>query len=162
MSVGPDTAAGKVITAIRAAFPTDRSRALITALAEPGGHPETDEIRDLVGNKEWNSVEDSVYLASYPSPFVMGESRINYYLPGLLCAALRESEGNLADRLVTDFLRPPPIQSDFSKFRRRFSGLTETQKRSVAQFLRYCSDALYVDAKFRARIHDSISRFWDV
>jgi len=162
MNVGPDLEADKIVAAIHAAFPTDRSPALIAALAERGGHPETDEMRDRVAGREWNAVEDSAYLASCPSPFVMGESCTIYYLPGLLCAALRELEGDLADRLVTDFLRPPGNRQDFETFRRRFSMLTDAQKRSTANFLRYCRDMRYSNPRLKARIDDSISRFWGV
>ena len=150
-----------LLARIHRVFPISKSNQVQAELSESTGHPETVEIRALLREKNWDDVADAVYLGHCPSPFVVGEACLLYYLPGLVTAALLNPESDLSDRLVTDILRPPTLAKDFELFCRRFAILTCEQRKCISQVLEYFRVKHYsYSEKLAARISDSIARYW--
>lgn len=146
---------------IVAVFPTRMPKAVNAVLATLSPQPETMEIRSLLSGKDWRSLGDDVYLSGYPNIFVVGPVAVEYYLPGMMSAAIRNPDTVLKDQLVKSFLRPPIEADEMPKFAARFAGFTSEQKIAVAHFFELYRDENAEELpKIADRIDRAIHRYW--
>ena len=139
---------------------------LESELTRDCGSPEAFDACRLFVGKKWQDVDDAILLETCPSPFLIGNTPIRYYLGAFLICAVRTSNDptcNLMDNLVEFQLKLPRKPTAVDYFRARFDPLTIIQKLAVACFLQYCL-AYYSTFSVRAarRIQYSLDNYWSI
>ncbi|MDX1928379.1 MAG: DUF6714 family protein [Pirellulaceae bacterium] len=128
--------------------------------------PEAQDAKQLFIGKKWQEVDDLILLETCPSPFLIGNAPIRYYLGAFLLCAVRNA-GNpncpLMDYLVEFELKLPRKPRALDHFRARFDLLAYSQKHSVACFLQFCHQYYSAfNARAARRVLYSHDNYWAI
>ena len=157
--------AEQVIECVTRAWASETYNAqLQSILLQEGDSLEASNAKEFFLGKKWQDIDDSALRQTYPSPFLIGNAAIRYYLGAFLISAVRkpnDANVDLMDQLVEFELQFPRKTTAIQRFRARFDLLTCDQKKAVACFLQFCQQyySAFNDRACR-RIEYSIDNYW--
>ena len=124
-------------------------------------HPEEQEAKRLFLGRTWGDIPDEVLKNDMPNPFLIGPTALRYYMPAFLISAIREERWcELLERLVDRQLRVPMKKMALEHFKKHFDPFSQPQRMAITNFLRFASTFYADDSRVKARINDSIVRYW--
>lgn len=151
----------QLIADVRNAWKSELSKEVEDSLVAYTPHPEEVEARELFRGLQWTEVPDETLELNFPNLLLLGSTALRYYLPAFITCVLRKNGwSELQERLVDGLFRVPKKEAPLQLFRAKFDPLTYSQKRAVADFLRYIAERYDLDSRFRKRVTDSITRYW--
>ncbi|MFO0921375.1 MAG: DUF6714 family protein [Pirellulales bacterium] len=131
------------------------------SLREYSPHPEEQDAKRLFLGHKWGEITDEVLSSDVPNPFLIGSTALRYYLPAFLICAIRKKRWcELLEYLADIKLRVPRKENALERFKEDFDPLSQAQRFAVMRFLQYASSFYEDDSRVKARIKDSIERYW--